>query len=115
MQEGQSPSVFTTTVSADGLRATITVTGEVDILHSSDLAGEICLQLEMGRPTTVDMSGVSFLDAAGVSALVRARLSSVESGTELRIVNATHRAVTRVLSVTGVDQFLPLDPPVSQN
>jgi anti-sigma B factor antagonist len=51
----------------------------------------------------VDMSGTHFCDTAGLHALVSANKRAVAEGGRLLIV-VTPGAVTRILSITGLDQ-----------
>ena len=111
MQEGFPPAEIATNLGTDGSGVIVTVSGEIDMANSPDLLAEIRRHLVEGRPTTVDMAAVTFLDASGVAVLVAAYKEASDLAVPLAIVNADHRSVTRVLTVTGVDRFLPLRSP----
>ena len=88
-----------------GLR--VRVRGEVDI----DTVGAMITELqaaEAGDATSIvlDLSGVSFLDSTGVSAIVRGALRSRAQGDRLRVV--TSPAVDRVLDLCGLRGRLPI-------
>ena len=94
-----------TETAADGLR--VLVRGEVDI----DTVGAMVMELraaEAGDATSIvlDLSGVSFLDSIGVSAIVRGALRSRANGDRLRVV--TSPAVDRVIDLCGLRERLPL-------
>ena len=95
----------TTQTAAGGLR--VLVRGEVDI----DTVGAMVTELraaEAGDATSIvlDLSGVSFLDSMGVSAIVRGALRSRANGDRLRVV--TSPAVDRVIDLCGLRGRLPL-------
>jgi anti-sigma B factor antagonist len=73
--------------------------------------GEALLSV-VGRGTTVliaDMTATIWCDHAGAGAVVRVFQRAVVSGTELRLV-VTAPAVSRVLSLSGVDRLVPIYP-----
>ena len=55
----------------------------------------------------MDMSGVTLLDSTGISALVTFHKRFRSYGGELRIVVTDHN-VSKVLSITAVDQVLAI-------
>jgi anti-anti-sigma factor len=57
----------------------------------------------------IDLSGVTFLDAAGLEVLLVTRRQATLAGGELQLVDPA-RAVMRVLEVTGVDRLLNHNP-----
>jgi anti-sigma B factor antagonist len=90
------------TTSADG--CSVTVVGEVD--SSTAPALRDCLLTALERPGSaaveVDLSGVTFLDSAGLSALATAHRAAVSADRPLRIRCGTARAVVRPLQITGL-------------
>jgi len=68
--------------------------------------------LNAGAPgLIVDLTATTFLDSAGVTALVRASRRASASGAALRLA-VTAPAVLRVLSLVGIDQLIPVYPSV---
>jgi anti-sigma B factor antagonist len=64
----------------------------------------------IGDPTidlTLDFSGVTFLDSAGLSALIRAYKRSIEGGSQLVIVSPPP-SVARALQIAGLDRLFTL-------
>jgi anti-sigma B factor antagonist len=82
----------------------VTVHGEVDSTTAPGLRD--CLLEALSRPAPgpveVDLSRVTFLDSAGLSALATAHRAAVTAGRELRIRCGTARAVVRPLQITGL-------------
>jgi anti-anti-sigma factor len=80
------------------------VEGEVDVSNAAAL-GTNLRQLVETDHVVVDLTGVSFMDSSGVSALIAATKHAANSGTSLRVAGAT-RAVMRTLQIVGVDTYL---------
>ena len=55
----------------------------------------------------VDMTGTRFCDSAGLQTLLAAHRRAQGEGGELRLVVPAAGTVPRVLSLTGIDRFLP--------
>ncbi|CCH90800.1 putative Anti-sigma-B factor antagonist [Modestobacter italicus] len=89
---------------------TVTVVGEVDTLGAPVLGG--CLDELLACPDVraveLDLSGVTFLDSAGLTVLVRAHRTAEGSGRVLRLRCGTGRAVLRPLQLTGLVDVLTL-------
>ncbi|HEX6527709.1 MAG TPA: STAS domain-containing protein [Streptosporangiaceae bacterium] len=80
--------------------ATVRLAGEMDFA-SVEAARLAVAELEAGtRRIVLDLSRVAFCDVTGVRFLLAARKRADESGAEL-IVRYPHRAVSRVLELTG--------------
>jgi anti-sigma B factor antagonist len=88
--------------SADG--CTISVIGEIDSTTAPGLRG--CLLEVLDRPGTttveVDLTGVTFLDSAGLSALATAHRAAEAGGRTLQMRVGSTRAVVRPLQITGL-------------
>ncbi len=96
-----------TTGERDGVPLVV-ASGEIDLATSPGLRDALAL-LSDGQHRTVvlDLSGVSFLDSAGLSVLVAFHKRFRELGGELRIV-VTDRRVTKVVELVGLDDVLLL-------
>ena len=94
------------TVAVDG--STVTVTGEVEHHNREELARVLMPVVARGGLVTVDVRGVTFMDSAGVSALVQARNAVVENGGSM-VVFASH-VVHRALTVMALETVLGLAP-----
>ncbi|MEZ5228462.1 MAG: STAS domain-containing protein [Acidimicrobiales bacterium] len=90
----------------DGVTVAV-LQGEFDAHHSDGVLEELA-KVEPGPGGLVlDMSGVSFLDSAGISALIRLREQNPE-GT-VSITNPS-TPVKRVLGIVGLLEIFGLDP-----
>ena len=81
----------------------VTVHGEIDSATAPQLRD--CLLEALSRPAArveVDLSRVTFLDSAGLSALAAAHRAARTTGRELRFRCGTARAVVRPLQITGL-------------
>lgn len=97
---------------SDGGAVVLRAVGEVDMVTSQLLAKHLtCVESEVVPPAPIvlDLTGVTFLDSAGLTVLVDHHQRCVEMGTALRIV-ADHRAVLRTLELTGLDALLTVVP-----
>jgi len=87
--------------------------GEVDLTNAEGLRDALLSALNSGAlGLVVDMTATTFIDSAGVTALVRAsrRASATEATVRLAVTAAP---VLRVLNLVGIDQLLDVHPSVS--
>ena len=95
-------------VSWAGRHAIVALPAEIDISNSDEVYGLLVSVIGQDPETvTVDLSGTRFCDSAGVRAIVQASRQARSHGTELRLA-VGQSPVTRVLTLTGLDQILPL-------
>lgn len=88
----------------------LVVRGEVDMATSEFLQGAVLPYLLDATPlVTLDLTGVSFLGAAGLTVLVNARQAAVAAGSDLRLV-ATTRVVLLPLRIAGLDGDFHVHP-----
>jgi anti-sigma B factor antagonist len=87
----------------NGDSAAIALSGELD-LAADELDAVICEveETDVGR-IVVDLSGVSFIDSTGLSALMSAKKRSPR---RLKYIPSNHDSVTRLLELTGVIAML---------
>ena len=78
--------------------------GELDMSNSPSFSSEIERLEAAGGSLTLDLSELEFIDSTGIAILVGVyqRL-----GDRLTVVASRAQAVTRVLSLTGLDEALP--------
>ncbi|HET7075248.1 MAG TPA: SpoIIE family protein phosphatase [Mycobacterium sp.] len=100
---------FVSMVSSDGPVGRIVVSGDVDSTTASTLDRQIAVESRSGiAPLTIDLSGVTHLGSAGVSALVAARDRARKQGAECVLIAPPGSPAHHVLSlvqmpVTGGD------------
>jgi len=93
---------------------TVTVTGEVDHLGAAQLRTAVTAALagagahDVPGVIVIDLTGVSFLDSAGLSALVDATGDAGERGNPLRIVVGQQGPVIRTIQLRGLNSYLTL-------
>lgn len=96
-----------------GQTAVVTATGEVDITNAEGLRDAFLSVLNAGaRGLVVDMTATTFLDSAGVTALVRASRRAAATEATVRLA-VTAPAVLRVLNLVGIDRLIEVYPSVA--
>jgi anti-anti-sigma factor len=92
----------------------VAVIGEVDIATATVLRDRLLDALDGQRPSVleVDLAGVTFLDCAGLGALLAARNAAVRTGGQMRVTHP-QPFVRRILAVTGLLTLFatPIDQP----
>jgi anti-anti-sigma factor len=105
--EGPGPAAgLDTSIRREGEQAVLAVGGEVDIA-TADSFRQALLDAQRSRRVVVDLSGVTFMDSAGVNALVGA-YHRVSAGDELRLVGLRPN-VRRVFEITGLLEVFKVD------
>ncbi len=90
------------------------LTGELDLSSTCGLLESLRPAAERAdRAVVVDLRGLSFIDCAGISALMQARDAVAHDGIEL-VLAAPTRAVSRLLSLTSTGRFIPIFRTVRQ-
>lgn len=80
----------------------LVLTGELDVVNRPRFDALLQLAEWTGRPTTVDLAGVSFADSAGLEPLVEStRRRSASGAAPLRVIRPG-RAAGRIFAVLGV-------------
>ena len=97
-----------TSIRTEGEHAILTVGGEVDIATVDSFRQALLDAQKRSRRVVVDVSGVTFMDSAGVNALVGA-YHRVAADEELRLVGLRPN-VRRVFEITGLLEVFKVDP-----
>jgi anti-anti-sigma factor len=104
-----SGSLRVLTVFVDGSRAWLQVSGELDVANSGELAVLLKRYLHAGCSTLVlDVSELTFLDCAGLRALVRTHNGCLARGGGL-VLRHVGPQVARLLGLTQLDSALVID------
>ena len=94
------------TVRFDERRAVVAVHGDLDVSTAAELWSILQRHLTAGRRyLRVDLSAVTFIDAAAVTAIVEVHHEALYRRGTLVLVGVT-AAVAKVLALTGVDETL---------
>lgn len=97
-----------------GQTAVTSATGEIDLTNAEYLRDALLAALNAGATGLVaDLTAATFLDSAGVTALVRASRRASVSGAALRLA-VTAAPVLRVLDLVGLGQLVPVYPTVAE-
>jgi len=98
---------MTTTVVSNPPTATVAVDGETDISNCPAIRRSLMAAIDGGGVhLAVDMSGVTFIDAAGIGVFVAAANRARATGGGLSLL-ALSRQVQRLLDILHVDATLP--------
>ena len=89
-----------------GATERIAITGEVDLLSIAELERRLRRVIAESRCRTIvlDLGGVEFLAARGVSVLLAAKLTAEEAGRDLHVTNA-QGLPARVLTLLGLESW----------
>jgi anti-anti-sigma factor len=92
-------------------RATVTVTGRLDALTTPEMRTELT-RLEQAdvHDITIDLSGVEFVDSAGLAALVKAMKTAREHGGDVELIRPRSDDAYRVFQLTKFDAVFTIHP-----
>ncbi|MEA2169632.1 MAG: hypothetical protein QOF76_2932 [Solirubrobacteraceae bacterium] len=109
MQQSALSPVYFCAVEPDCERVVVRVGGELDLSVAADVGARIgeLLDAGLGR-IVVDLSGVTFIDSAGIHMLVAAQRTAERDDAALSLV-AVPLLVRRVLDLTGAASLLAID------
>jgi anti-sigma B factor antagonist len=83
-----------------------TITGEIDLHTAGLLERAGCRAMDAHGPCLImDFSGVTFMDASGITALVRLHKEALQRGGYVQLHHVPAQ-VMRVLVITGTDELL---------
>ena len=103
-----APAPAPTRAPAGGSPFVLTLTGEIDVATAVAVRSALRASFDEGhRDVVVDLTGVSFIDAAGLGVLVGAQRRFARAGGRLRVEHP-QRSVRRVLEITALDRVLGL-------
>ncbi len=105
--------LLTVELTRDAATARLTAAGEVDSSSAPALRARLDEVLDAGvLELTIDLTGVTFLDSAGLCVLAAAHRRAVSSDMRLRVL-ASSRAVIRPMQITGLYDLLDVVAPES--
>ena len=106
--DAESPRLRVHERAVDG-SVVVAVVGDVDMNTVPELEERLVAAARAEVPLVADLTGVTFLDSSGLSALVRCHERGLRDGAAFRIVVAT-RAVAMPLRLTALDGLLGVYP-----
>jgi anti-anti-sigma factor len=96
-----------------GQTAVVTAAGEIDLTTADGFRDALLSALSDGAlGLVVDLTMTTFIDSAGVTALVRATRRAAASGATVRLA-VTAQPVLRVLNLVGIDRLIEVHPSVT--
>ena len=84
----------------------LTAAGAIDVATVTRLRERLFALAASGRPLVADLNQVSFIDSAGLSALVGAANRAAAHGGSLHVVCARPK-IRKLFRLTGLDRRLP--------
>lgn len=105
----RTSDLVTIDVTVAGSDVRLTAVGEIDSTSAPVLKDRLDALLDGGATDlTVDLTGVTFLDSAGLCVLAAGHRRACAEGRRFRVV-ASSRAVIRPLQVTGLWDLLQVE------
>jgi anti-anti-sigma factor len=93
----------------DGTTAVVVAHGEIDLASAPYLLRTMVAACGLGvREVVVDLAAVTFVDSAGLKALVQGRAEARERGVLFRL-DPVAPSVRSVLDLTGLSQLFAFD------
>jgi len=92
---------------ADGT-AVVHVAGEIDLNVRAELVRMLAQACAGGRDVVVDVSRTTFMDSAGLHALVTAQRSQTAAGRSLVLRNPS-ASVRGILTMANLEEWFPID------
>ena len=89
--------------------AVVYVQGDVDLASAPELGAQLADAVRHGPRLVIDLAGVTFLDSAGLTAIVRAYRASGQIA-EALILRSPSPALRRLLATTGIDRLVTIEP-----
>ena len=89
------------------------VTGDIDMSTVAGLRERLLGLADSGQPLIVDLNRVTFIDSAGLGALVSAARRAAEHGGSVHAV-CSRPQTRKLLWLTGVDRRIPLTATVDR-
>jgi anti-sigma B factor antagonist len=85
----------------------ISVTGELDVATAEQAYAYISDVIDTWpTPVSVDLSGLTFCDASGLSALARIARHARQAGRQLKLT-AARPSLLKIMRITGLDRAYP--------
>ena len=103
------PQPFTVCVDAWGLgQVRVEVGGELDLITAPHLTDALNRELDLGRDVLLDLSAVSFIDSAGLHAIILAARRATARGQNLALHPVLPRQTRRLFEITNLHRLLPV-------
>jgi anti-sigma B factor antagonist len=85
----------------------VTMPAEIDITNADEIPELITAACAPGVTVIIaDLTGTTFCDSGGLQRLIQASRKAAAAGAELRLAVSPGGAVSRVIVLTGIGQYL---------
>ncbi len=91
-------------------RCWATLTGELDLSNGEDVYRQVLQAARRSTSTVIDLSGLSFIDSAGLAVVQRLNRAVTELDVHVQFAIGDDTVVSRTLALVGMDRVLPLAP-----
>jgi|HubBroStandDraft_6_1064221.scaffolds.fasta_scaffold1251824_2 anti-anti-sigma factor len=111
MQAVRAEEVLNISVESDddrGAAVVVNLRGDLDFGTGPEFRARLSDVVDSATDVVVDLSGVDFLDPAGLAALLGARKEAARCGASL-ILRSPPRRIARILATSGADQLVPIE------
>jgi anti-anti-sigma factor len=98
--QDQLPHEFRLIVRCHGPRALLTVSGGLDFASAGELVRALATQVRAGGLVVLDLRETAFIDASGLSVVLRAAVNARVEGTRLSLISG--ECVARIMELSGV-------------
>jgi anti-sigma B factor antagonist len=99
---------ITLSVTSNGSRDVLRVSGEIDISNVEPLKAEL-QRPHQPQVLVLNLTSVTFIDSSGIAAIVAGMHAQRANGGVLILVcPATNRRVRRVLDIVGLSEIVPI-------
>ena len=89
-------------------RQVLVVRGEIDMESSPAVMDAIREAVREARPLSIDLSGVDYIDSAGIAVLIQGLKSARKTNVEYRLRNPSSRVMS-VVSLSQLEGFFEYD------
>jgi anti-anti-sigma factor len=98
--QDQLPRAFRLTVRGHGPLALLTASGDLDFASAGELDRALVTEVRSGGLVVLDLREIAFIDASGLSVVLRAAVTARTAGTKLVLLSGEY--VRQMLERSGV-------------
>ena len=104
------PDDFVIRLDAEGVGdVVVAVSGEVDLATGEALWTALQEASSHGRSVLLDLTGTTFIDSSGLTAIARAHKLLAGQGGRVTVRARGGAAVMKVLTISGIDKLVPIE------
>lgn len=104
-----SEDLATLAVERRGDAVVVRAVGEIDLSNAQSIRDELAAAARPGRGLVLNLTGLSYLDSAGIAMIDLLHRALVQEGLDFRIVAPPGVVVHRVLTLSSMVDIVPVD------